>query len=79
MTGPTTGGRPFEGGAAVGVSTSLLCLGLVAGAIECFWRSARVERVGGGETRVSPRLWRLTGAALIATALGLMRRQTVPD
>jgi hypothetical protein len=56
------------------VSTSLLCIGLAAGAIECFWRSAQVDRNHGHQTDLARRRWRLTGAALIVAALGLVRR-----
>jgi hypothetical protein len=60
------------------VPASLLCVGLVAGAIECFWHSARIEGDDARETGASRRRWKLTGAALIAAALGLMRRPRKP-
>lgn len=59
---------------APAVSTSLLCIGLVAGAIECFWRSAQMDRDDRQETQVARRRWRLAGAALIVAVLGLVRR-----
>jgi hypothetical protein len=56
-----------------GVSTSLLCVGLVAGAIECFWQSAQIDDESGSN-RASRQRWRLAGAALTVAALGLARR-----
>jgi hypothetical protein len=54
----------------------VLCIALVAGAIECFWRSAHMD---GDDSRGSRRWWRLTGAGLLVAALGLVRRPLGPD
>jgi hypothetical protein len=77
MRGPTQReASPVADGASAppAVSTSLLCIGLVAGAIECFWRSARIDPDDRQETDAARRRWRLTGAALIVAALALVRR-----
>jgi hypothetical protein len=61
-----------------GTATSLLCIGLVTGAIECFWRSARIDRDDAGGTGPVVRRWRLAGVALIVTALALVERPRRP-